>query len=81
MCSSDLARLAIKSVVERIESGGGLRYVASMMSRGINGCVPVMIKYGETPKRFQIVMRSAQKTEYSDWNHFDSTPSAALIRA
>jgi hypothetical protein len=52
MCSksSDLfcnarAHLAIKLVMESNELGGGLRYVASMMLRGINGCVPVMIVF------------------------------------
>ena len=35
------ARLAIKSVTESTDSGRGFRYVASTVSRGINGCVPV----------------------------------------
>ena len=35
------ARHAIKLVTESTDSGGGLRYVASTMSRGIKGCVPV----------------------------------------
>src|SRR6266567_761265 len=46
-----IARLAMRSVVERIESGRGRRYVASAMSRGKSGCVPVTAKYGEQPNR------------------------------
>jgi hypothetical protein len=31
-------------VEERMESGGGWRYVASEMSRGMRGCDPVTVK-------------------------------------
>jgi hypothetical protein len=44
-----IACRAIRLVDERIESGGGWRYVASEMSRGISGCKPVIAKYGEQP--------------------------------
>jgi hypothetical protein len=39
-CSA-IARLAMSSVIVRIDSGGGCKYVASIMSNGIKGITPV----------------------------------------
>ena len=73
-----MALLAMRSVVDRVASGGGSRYVASTMSSGINGCVPVAAKYGEHPKRRLVVILSAQNTAYATWLHLLWSPSAAL---
>ena len=64
-------RRAIKSVVDRNVSGGGTKYDDSMMSRGSSGCVPVMVKYGDTPIRRRTVTCSAQNTVLSALDHFD----------
>jgi hypothetical protein len=65
-----IAQNVIKSVVDRVEVGGGTRYVASLMSNGSIGCVPVAVKYGEQPICLRIVMRLAQNTEYVACDHF-----------
>ena len=72
------ARLAIMSVVERMESGGESKYEASVMLKGRSGWVPVTAKYGEQPMRFCMVIRSAQKMEYATEDHLDWSPPAAL---
>jgi hypothetical protein len=66
--------------VERMESGGGWRYVASEMLRGISGCEPVIAKYGEQPMHLRTVTLSAQNTECAPTDHLVWSPSTALKR-
>jgi hypothetical protein len=64
--------------VDKIELGGGMRYVASRKLRGSSGCAPVVVKYGERPIRLLFVTLSAQMTEYVTGDQPCSFPLAAL---
>jgi hypothetical protein len=75
-----IAHWAMRSVNERIELGGGWRYVASEMSSRISRCEPVIAKYGEQPMHLQTVTLSAQNTECVPTDHLVWSPSMALKR-
>jgi hypothetical protein len=75
-----IAHWAMRSVDERMESGGGWRYVTSEMSRGISGCKPVIVKYGEQAMHSRTVTLSAQKTECAPTDHLVWSLSMALKR-
>ena len=56
------ARSPINSVLETILSGYFTSHVASMISSGIAGCTPVIIKYGEHLVPFLTVILSTHVT-------------------
>ena len=62
----------INSVLETILSRYFTSHVASVISRGIVRCAPVIIKYGEHPVPFLTVILSAHVTWCKCQNHFTS---------
>src|SRR5271156_2720245 len=66
------------SAVDKTRPGNSTNHVASWISKGKIGCAPVVIKNGEQPKYFRIVILSAHKTRKKNQNHFAGLPPVAF---
>src|SRR5277367_4214855 len=73
-----IARKPINSAVDKTRPGNSTNHVASWISKGKIGCAPVVIKNGEQPKYFHIVILSAHKTRKKNQNHFAGLPPVAF---